>query len=104
PAVVGLIEEVGRFLGVAVGDVMNMLNPAIIVLGGEITGSGELLLDAVRRSIRGRTQPVALAETRIVMSELSDRAIAIGAATLVLQAALADRTLFPELKKTGSAP
>jgi hypothetical protein len=36
-----------------------------------------------------------VAETRIVSSRLGERSIAVGAATMVLKTALADRSLFP---------
>jgi predicted NBD/HSP70 family sugar kinase len=92
-----LVDEVGQVLGIAVAGVLNLLNPAVVVLGGEITGVGELLLEPLRASIRARALSMSVAETRIVASRLGERSIAVGAATLVLEAALADRTLFPAI-------
>jgi predicted NBD/HSP70 family sugar kinase len=90
-----IIDTLGHYLGIAVGGLLNLLNPAVVVLGGEISSVGELLLDPLRASVRQRALSVSMAETRIVTSTLGERAIAVGAATLVLQAALRDRTLFP---------
>jgi predicted NBD/HSP70 family sugar kinase len=90
-----LIDEVGQYLGIAVAGLLNLLNPAVVVLGGEITGVGDLLLDPLRESMRSRALFTSVAETRLVTSNLGDQAIAVGAATLVLQAALRDRDLFP---------
>jgi predicted NBD/HSP70 family sugar kinase len=67
----------------------------VVVLGGEITGVGDLLLDPLRASIKARALSTSMAETRIVSSRLGERSIAVGAATLVLESALADRSLFP---------
>jgi predicted NBD/HSP70 family sugar kinase len=90
-----LVDEVGQYLGIAVAGLLNLLNPAVVVLGGEITAVGDLLLDPLRATVRSRALSTSVAETRIVSSRLGERSIAVGAATLVLQSALADRTLFP---------
>jgi predicted NBD/HSP70 family sugar kinase len=92
-----IVADVGAHLGVAVAGLMNVLNPAVIVLGGEITGAGELLLEPVRGAVRDRSLASTFEGTAITTSNLGDKAIAIGAATMVLRAALADRALFPAL-------
>jgi predicted NBD/HSP70 family sugar kinase len=95
PVAKEIVDEVGHYLGIVVAGLLNLLNPAVVVLGGEITSVGDLLLDPLRVSIRARALSTSVAETRIVSSRLGERSIAVGGATLVLEAALADRTLFP---------
>jgi predicted NBD/HSP70 family sugar kinase len=92
-----IVADVGAQLGVAVASLMNVLNPAVVVLGGEITGVGDLLLEPVRAAVRERSLAAAFEGTSVMTSKLGDKAIAVGAATLVLRAALADRALFPAL-------
>jgi predicted NBD/HSP70 family sugar kinase len=99
-----IVADVGGHLGVAVASLMNVLNPGVVVLGGEITGVGELLLGSVRAAVRDRSVVTTFEDTGIMTSNLGDRAIAVGAATMVLQAALADRALFPEMAaRVGAA-
>ena len=57
--------------------------------------AGDLLLDRLRETVRARTLSLSVNETRLVTSNLGEHAIAVGAGTLVLQAALRDRALFP---------
>jgi predicted NBD/HSP70 family sugar kinase len=90
-----IIEEVGHYLGIAVAGLVNLMNPGVVVLGGEITAVGDLLLDRLRETVRARTLSLSINETRLVTSNLGEQAIAVGGATLVLQAALRDRSLFP---------
>ena len=90
-----IVDEVGHYLGIAVAGLLNLMNPAVVVLGGEIAGLGELLLDPLRDTVRARALSTSVAETRLCTSGLGEQAIAVGAATLVLQAALRDRALFP---------
>jgi predicted NBD/HSP70 family sugar kinase len=85
---IGIVEEAGGQLGIAVASLLNLLNPAIVVLGGTLTGAGDLLLAPIRDTVRRRSLWRSVAEARIVTSELGDTAIAIGAATLILKAAL----------------
>ena len=92
-----IVADVGAHLGVAVASLMNVLNPAVVVLGGEITGVGDLLLDPVRAAVRDRSLASTFEGTGIITSNLGDKAIAVGGATMVLRAALADRALFPAL-------
>ena len=90
-----LIDEVGTYLGIAIANMLNLLNPATIVLGGSIASLDEILLHPVRRAIRDRTLWATIAQSRLVTSRLGERAIAVGAATRVLQAALNNHELFP---------
>ena len=95
PAARTIVDEVGHYLGIAVAGLVNLMNPAVVVFGGEITAVGDLLLDRLRDTVRERTLSLSVNETRLVTSNLGEQAIAVGAATLVLQAALRDRALFP---------
>jgi predicted NBD/HSP70 family sugar kinase len=89
-----LVGEAGAQLGVAIASLLNLLNPAIVVLGGPLTDAGALLLDPIRDTVRHRSLFRSVAEARIVTSELGGDAIAVGAATLMLQAALRSPALF----------
>ena len=91
----GIITDAGRYLGIAVSSLINILNPAVVVLGGALAAAGDLLIEPLRMSIRARALSRSIARTRIVASTQGNRSIAIGAATLVLAAALRDHALFP---------
>jgi predicted NBD/HSP70 family sugar kinase len=90
-----VVLEAGQYLGIAVANLLNLLNPAIVVIGGNLAAAGDLLLEPIRDTIQHRSLWKSVAEARIVTSELGDAAIAVGAATLVLKAALEDRSQFP---------
>jgi predicted NBD/HSP70 family sugar kinase len=99
-----IVHDVGGHLAIAVASLMNVLNPAVVVLGGEITGVGDLLLAPVRAAVRARSLATTYDDTAIITSNLGDKAIAVGAATMVLRAALSDRALFPaQLARVGAA-
>ncbi|MDX1664848.1 MAG: ROK family transcriptional regulator [Candidatus Promineifilaceae bacterium] len=82
-----VIVQAGGYLGLALANLLNLLNPGLIVLGGDLTGAGAPFLEAVQRNIVRQAMPKAAQEARILFSELGNDVIAIGAATLALQQA-----------------
>ncbi len=97
PVGLAVVREAAAYLGIAVAGMLNILNPAMVVFGGGLARVGDLLLDPLREVIRERTLVASLASTELLASELGPRATAVGAATLVLEAALADPRLFPHV-------
>ena len=98
-----IVGEAGAHLGIEVASLLNLLNPAIVVLGGPLTAAGDRLLDPIRDTVRHRSLWRSVAEARIVTSQLGDAAVAVGAATLVLKAALDAPARFssPRLARAG---
>jgi len=97
---VRLLEEVAQHLGqVLVGTLINVMNPGVIVLGGEITAASNLLLEPLRKYVAERTRSIPFDTAHIVFSSLGPQAIAIGAATLYLD----DAIRHPERFFTESA-
>jgi predicted NBD/HSP70 family sugar kinase len=90
PLALRVVDEAAEYLGIAVASMLNLLNPGKVIIGGGLARLGELLLARLRRTISSRTLVSSLAPTEVVTSELGPRAVALGAATLVLQNALAD--------------
>jgi predicted NBD/HSP70 family sugar kinase len=90
-----LLEYAGDKLGVGIANMLNLLNPKMVVLGGGIARAGDLLLDGVRRTIRGLSLPASISQAEIRTTGLNEWGIAVGAATLVLQVALERPALFP---------
>ena len=79
-----LWQEVGAHIGVVLADVVNLLNPQIIVLGGGVANAGKLLLDPIRKTVRERAFKVSRQNLKIVLSKFKNKAGIIGAATLAV--------------------
>jgi predicted NBD/HSP70 family sugar kinase len=89
-----VVHEAAGHLGIAVAGLLNLMNPKLVILGGGFSRLGELLLAPLRDAIRNRTLVSSLVAAHVRTSELGPRSIAVGAATMVLDAALAEPTLF----------
>ena len=78
----GVFQETGRYLGMACANLINLLNPQAIVIGGGVMASGGLLLEAAREETRRRALPPSARDCEIVQSHLWPDAGIIGAAML----------------------
>jgi predicted NBD/HSP70 family sugar kinase len=84
-AIQRVIEDAAVHIGNVLGDLANVLNPEVIVIGGPLVPLGDLLLDPVRRGFRRHTLPVIRDTTTLALSSLEDRGEALGAAALVFR-------------------
>lgn len=85
------VRDAGRLLGGAVASVVNVLNPELVVIGGDLAQADQTLVAAIREVVYQRSLPLSTADLRIQESTLGDRAGVIGAAALVL-----DHILYPD--------
>ncbi|MFC5185060.1 ROK family transcriptional regulator [Actinomadura harenae] len=77
-----VLTDAGRAIGTVVGDLANTLDPALIVLGGPLTGAARPLLTGLRESLDRRTQPGVGDAVRLAPGALGDRAGVLGALIL----------------------
>ena len=74
-------EDAGRYLGLGLVGLVNLLNPDVIVVGGGISAAGGLLLGPARRVVRERALAIPARHVRIVRSAFGQDSGAIGAAS-----------------------
>jgi glucokinase len=74
------IERVGRYLGIGIANMIVVLSPDRVVIGGGISASADLLLDAIHAELRQRVRTTSLEAVEVVTAELGTWAGAIGAA------------------------
>ena len=95
-----VVRDAAEYLGIAVAGMLNLMNPSVVIVGGGITGLGELFLGPLRETVGRRTRVSSVPSSSIMMSDLGPRTVAIGAASMVLKEALANPRLF---RKTRAA-
>jgi glucokinase len=79
-----LIQLTGRYLGVGLSTIVQVLNPELIVVGGGLTQMGAMLMDPCLQSLRENVHPVLADSTRVSPSHFGVDAGLVGAAALVL--------------------
>lgn len=81
-----LWEQIGTEIGIVLSDVVWLLNPDAIVIGGGVAKAGELVFAPIRRTIAGRTGSVFHQKLSIVPAALGNDAGIIGCAALAEEA------------------
>ena len=87
PVAIALWKDVGSRIGFALSNVVWLLNPDAIVIGGGIARAGEWIFGPVRAEIKSRCSPVFWQKLEILPAKLGSDAGLIGAAALALDTA-----------------
>jgi glucokinase len=88
PGALSVIERTAEYLGIGVANVVTTLHPELVVLGGGVSGLGDLLLEPIRRSLHIRVRMFPPDDVRVECSALGDRAGVLGAVALASQGGL----------------
>jgi glucokinase-like ROK family protein len=88
-----ILQEAGAHLGIGAANLVNILNPALLVVGGGLSKAGDFILEPLIRTLQERSLAVSLKSVKVTTSMLGDNAAPLGATTLVLRRVFA----IPEL-------
>lgn len=80
-----IVDDVHTYLGIALTNIVHLVNPSMIILGGSVAQSGDLLVQPLEQRIQQLCLPAARRELRIVQGSLGIDANLMGAVTLALQ-------------------
>jgi predicted NBD/HSP70 family sugar kinase len=83
PDAVRVMTAAGRALGDVLSTAVSLLNPDVVVIGGDVVHAHEQFLLGVRDTLLARSQPLATARLTIAPGALGDRAGIMGAAAMV---------------------
>ncbi len=78
-----VLQKAGAYLGRSIGEIINLFNPELIILGGRGSEAGEFILHPIRTTALRHSLVQLGLDTKIVCSELGDRAGCLGASTLI---------------------
>jgi glucokinase len=79
-----VLKKMGTYLGIGLANLVNLLNPEIIVIGGGVAAGWQLFEKHMHQEVAARAFAVA-ARVKIVRAECGDDAGILGAAHLALQ-------------------
>ncbi|MFB3895711.1 MAG: ROK family protein [bacterium] len=75
-----IMQETGRYIGIAAASLVNIFNPEIIVFSGGLMNAGDYLLTPIREEVKRRAFPQPAKRVKIIKAALGEQAGAIGAA------------------------
>ena len=74
------LADVGRYLGIGIANMITVISPDRVILGGGVAAAGELLFAPIRAEVARRVRTTSIADVTILHAELGVWAGAIGAA------------------------
>jgi glucokinase len=78
------VAETAGYLAMGVANIVSILNPEMIVLGGGLMQAGDLFIDTIKTRMIAWAQPIAARQVRIELTQLGEDAGLFGAARLAL--------------------
>jgi predicted NBD/HSP70 family sugar kinase len=94
---ISVVRQAGRDIGEVVAMMVNLINPSVVVIGGQVAAAGEHLLAGIRESVYQRSLPLATEHLRIVTSRAGGEAAVLGASALAIE-----HVLSPEVVEAAS--
>ncbi len=76
---IDLVEKIGSELGKHVSNLINLLNPELIIIGGTMASTGDYFFLPLKSSIKKYTLKIVNKNTNIILSKLKENSGAIGA-------------------------
>jgi glucokinase len=80
------VDRLIKYLGIGILNIINFIDPEVIVLGGGVSGAGQYLLNRITEEVRGNKNYRDLPIAKIVLAELGNKAGIIGAAMIAKHA------------------
>ncbi len=84
PVALEAFRTMGRYLGIALAGLVDVLNPELIAIGGGAAGGWDFFIEPVRSEIRARAFKHPAARVQIVRATLGERAGILGAARVAI--------------------
>ncbi|SCJ82108.1 Making large colonies protein [uncultured Clostridium sp.] len=82
---ISIIKEAARYIGIAITNLINILNPTSIVVVGEIFENTFYAIETLNEIVKNRGMKLSSKNVRIIKSMLGRDAAVVGATTLVIQ-------------------
>lgn len=80
-----VLGDAGEVIGGVLAATSQVLNPQVVVVGGELAQAGEAFLDPMRRELRRNMLANVVASVDVVGADLADRSVTTGAVAMVLE-------------------
>ncbi len=75
-------KQIGENLGIACANIVNLIDPEVIIIGGSAVKSSDIFLPVTKKKMRENIADPLSKNTKIIKAKLGDNAGAIGAALL----------------------
>jgi predicted NBD/HSP70 family sugar kinase len=95
------VRDAGRLIGQVLASMVNLLNPSMIMIGGDLAKAEQQLLAGIREVVYQRSTTLSTTDLIIIVSSLGDRSGVIGAAAMAIDHILTPRAVDEALAGAG---
>ncbi|ORA34847.1 ROK family protein [Mycobacterium aquaticum] len=88
-----MIRDSGRQIGEVIAAAVNLLNPAVLVVAGDMAGAYEIFVAGLRETLYGNATALATRVLQVAPSTYGDRSGVIGCAAMVLDDVLSPQAI-----------
>ena len=99
-----LLARTGRLVGTVLATLVNVLNPSIVVIGGELAQTGDICIASIREAIYRHSQPLLTRDLAVVRSRMGRSSGLLGAAGVALDALFAPISLKAGSRRVRPSP
>lgn len=85
PLANSIFKEAGFYIGLGITNLLHILNPELVIIGGGVSKAGDLLFDPIKETVKARAMLSYQEGLRIVSAALRDDVGLLGAAAFVLK-------------------
>jgi N-acetylglucosamine repressor len=85
-----VLDDVGRYLGIGIANLLNAFNPSMVVLGGVLSLAGPYILPRAQQEVETRALNAARSNVEIKLSAFKFDACVMGGASLIVREILND--------------
>jgi predicted NBD/HSP70 family sugar kinase len=93
PEALGMIRDSGRRVGEVLSAAVTLLNPEVVVIGGDLAGAYEPFVAGLRETVYQRSTALSTRQLRIVASTFGDRQGLVGCAAMINQWITSERAV-----------
>jgi glucokinase len=80
PIAQAILQRAGKYLGIAVGNIIGVISPQKVIFGGGVSMAGDLLLAPIMQTVRERVHVIPVDKVDFVIAELGMKGGLVGAA------------------------
>ncbi|MDR0711746.1 MAG: ROK family protein [Prevotellaceae bacterium] len=91
---INLFAQISEYLSKVITVMLHLLNPKVIILGGELMAAGQYLLNPLQHHLTRYALPQLLKSSKIITSEMGDNASLLGNVAFMLEYVLTNNKFF----------
>jgi predicted NBD/HSP70 family sugar kinase len=93
PQALGMIRDAGRRVGHVLSAAVTLLNPEVVVIGGDLAGAYEPFVAGLRETVYQRSTALSTRQLRVVAATFGERQGLVGCAAMINQWITSDRAV-----------